>query len=134
VIFFIVLGVYLLVLGMKRGWLLIFSGACFAVSIFFGKMLAMFMLPVCLGVVVLTTSDQFPAKYRKIKFPPTLLFVVGFLVVMVPWFLIIYYPSAKNVSEWVYSMSVGLHGFPRGLHSVSDFIRSLFSLGGSHTS
>ncbi|MCK4428011.1 MAG: glycosyltransferase family 39 protein [candidate division Zixibacteria bacterium] len=130
VIFFIVLGVYLLVLGMKRGWLLIFSGACFACAIFFAKMLAMFILPVCLGVMVLSTSDQFPARYRKIKIPPTLLFVVGFLVVMVPWFLIIYYPSAKNISGWVYSMSVGLHGFPRGLHSVSDFIHSLFSFGG----
>ncbi|MGB7061950.1 MAG: glycosyltransferase family 39 protein, partial [Candidatus Zixiibacteriota bacterium] len=130
VIFFCVLGFYLLVSGMKRGWLLIPSGACFACAIVFAKMLAVFILPVCLGVMVLSTRDQFPAKLRRTRFPPVLLFVVGFLAVMLPWFLIIYYPSAGNVSGYIYSMSVGLHGSPRGLHSLSDFVCSLFSFGG----
>jgi len=130
VISLFVLGVYLFVLGMRKGWFLIPSGACFAGAIFFAKILATFMLPVCLGVLLLSTPAQFPAKYRRIKFPPTLLFVVGFLVVTVPWLIMIYYPSARNVSEWVYSVSVGQHGFPRGFQSLSDFIYSLFSFGG----
>ena len=130
VLFFVVLGIYLFILGLERGWFLIFSGACFASAIFFAKMLAMFMLPVCLGMLVLCAVDEFSPNQRKIKLLPALLFLVGFLVVMVTWFLIIYYPSAKNVSGWVSSMSVGLYGSPRAFHSLSDFIYSLFSFGG----
>ena len=129
VLFFVVLGIYLFILGLERGRFLIFSGACFASAIFFGKILALFMLPVCLGMLMLCAVDEFSPDKRKIKFLPIFLFAVGFLVVMVPWFLIIYYPSAKNISGWVYSMSVGLHGSPRGFHSLSDFIYSLFSFG-----
>ena len=129
VIFFIVLGIYLFVLGLKRGWFLIYSGACFAVSIFFGKMLAMFILPVCLGVVALSALDEFSAKHWKIKFSPMLFFTVGFLVVVLPWFFIIYSPSAKIVSEFVSAMSVGMYGSPQALRSISDFVYSLFSFG-----
>lgn len=129
VIFLIVLGIYLLVLGLKRGWFLIFSGACFAVSIFFGKMLAMFMLPVCLGVIVLSALDEFSANHRRIKFSPILFFAAGFLSVWFIWYFAIYSPSAENVSEFVSAMSVGMYGAPQALGSISDFVYSLFSFG-----
>jgi 4-amino-4-deoxy-L-arabinose transferase-like glycosyltransferase len=129
-LFFIVLGIYLLVLGLKRRWFLIFSGACFASSILFCKMLAIFILPVSLGVLILTAKDEFPSNERKInKWLPTLFFVGGLLLVTLPWFLIIYYPFSKTVAGFVSGMSVGMYGSPQAFRSVSDFIYSLFSLG-----
>ncbi|MGB7061945.1 MAG: tetratricopeptide repeat protein [Candidatus Zixiibacteriota bacterium] len=130
VIFFVVLGIYFLVLGLKRGWLLIPSGACFAVSIFFGKMLAMFILAACLGVVVLSALEKFSADHRKIKLSRILFFAAGSSSVALLWFFLIYSPFSENVSQFVSGMSVGLYGSPRGFGSVSDFIYSLFSFGG----
>jgi 4-amino-4-deoxy-L-arabinose transferase-like glycosyltransferase len=130
VVFFIALGIYFFVLGSKKGWLFIPSGACFAVSIFFGKMLAMFMLPVCLGVVVLSALEEFSANHRKIKLSRILLFAAGSSSVALLWFFLIYSPFSENVSQFVSGMSVGLYGSPRGLQSLSDFIYSLFSFGG----
>jgi len=98
VIFFIALGIYFFVLGMKKDWPLIPSGACFAVSIFFGKMLAMFILPVCLGVVVLSALGEFSAGYRKIKYSLILFFAAGSLSVVLLWFFLIYSPFSENVS------------------------------------
>ncbi len=129
VVLFIVLGIYFWVSGLKRGWILIFSGACFAVSIFFGKMLAMFMLPVCLGVIVMSGLDEFSANHRKIKFSPLLLFAAGFLVVWLFWFFVIYSPSREKVSEFVSAMSVGMYGSPQAFQSIPDFVYSLFSFG-----
>ena len=128
-IFFIVFGIYLFVLGLKRGWVLIFSGACFAASILFCKMLAMFILPVPLVVLILTAWDESSSKKRKIKLLPVLLFVVGLLVVALPWFFIIYYPFSKTVGGFVSGMSVGLYGSPQAFRSISDFVYSLFSFG-----
>jgi 4-amino-4-deoxy-L-arabinose transferase-like glycosyltransferase len=130
VIFFIALGIYFFVLGMKKDWPLIPSGACFAVSIFFGKMLAMFILPVCLGVVVLSALGEFSAGYRKIKYSLILFFAAGSLSVVLLWFFLIYSPFSENVSQFVSGMSVGLYGSPRGFESITDFIYSLFSFGG----
>jgi 4-amino-4-deoxy-L-arabinose transferase-like glycosyltransferase len=129
VIFFIVLGIYLLVLGLKKSWILAFSGACFAVSIFFGKMLAMFILPVCLGVVILSALDEFLPNHRRIKFSPILFFTAGFLSVLLSWFFIVYSPSAKTVSQFVSGMSVATYGSPQAFRSISDFVYSLFSFG-----
>ena len=128
-IFFIVLGIYIFVLGLKRGWFLIFSGACFAASILFCKMLVMFILPLPLVVLILTAWDEFSSKKRKIKLLPVLLFVGGLLVVALPWFLIIYYPFSKTVGGFVSGMSVGLYGSPQAFRSISDFVYSFFSFG-----
>ena len=130
VIFFIALGIYFFVLGSKRGWLFIPSGACFAVSIFFGKMLAMFMLPVCLGVLILSALDGSLGNHAKIKFSRLLSFGAGLSSVALLWVFLIYSPSSESVSHFVSGMSVGLYGFPRGFESISDFIYSLFSFGG----
>ena len=130
VIFFIALGTYFFVLGLKRGWFLIPSGVCFAVSIFFGKMLAMFTLPVSLGVVMLGALQESPANHPKIRFSPTLFFAAGLCSVVLLWFFLVYSPFGETVSEFVSGMSVGLYGSPRGFESPSDFIYSLFSFGG----
>jgi 4-amino-4-deoxy-L-arabinose transferase-like glycosyltransferase len=130
VIFFIVLGIYLLALGLDRSWFLIYSGACFAVSILFGKMLAVFILPACLGVLAVGALDEFSAGHRKVQFSPILFFAAGFLVVVLSWYFLIYSPSAETVSEFVSVMSVGMYGSPQALGSVSDFFYSLFSFGG----
>ena len=130
VIFFIALGIYFFVLGTEKGWLLVPSGACFAVSIFFGKMLAMFIVPVCLGAVVLSALGEFSANHRKIKYSLILFFTAGSLSVVLLWFFLIYSPFAETASGFVSGMSVGLYGSPRGFESLSDFIYSLFSFGG----
>lgn len=130
VLFFIVLGIYLLVLGLKRRWFLIFSGACFASAILFCKMLAIFILPVSLGVLIFTAGDEFSSNEGRInKWLPMLFFVGGLFLVTLPWFLIIYYPFSKTVAGFVSGMSVGLYGSPQAFRSISDFIYSLFSLG-----
>jgi 4-amino-4-deoxy-L-arabinose transferase-like glycosyltransferase len=129
VVFFLVLGIYLLILGWKRSWLLIFSGACFASAVFFGKVLAVFMLPVCLGVVVIGALDQFSSDHRKIKFSPLLFFAAGFLAVVLPWFFMIYSPSAASISGFVSGVSVEMYGSPRAFGSIFDFVQSVFSFG-----
>lgn len=130
VIFFIALGVYFFVLGMGKGWLLILSGACFAVSVFFGKMLTMFILPVSLAVVVLRALEKSPEKHPRIRFSPVLFFAAGSSCVALLWLFLIYSPFSQSVSQFVSGMSVGLYGSPRAFGSVSDFIYSLFSFGG----
>ena len=130
VIFFIALGIYFLVLGMKKGWLLILSGACFAVSVFFGKMLAMFILPVCLGVIVLSALEESPTNCARIKSSRILPFAAGLCSVSLLWFFLVYSPFSQSVSQFVSGMSVGLYGSPRGFESITDFIYSLFSVGG----
>ncbi len=130
VIFFIALGIYFFVLGFKRGWLLIPSGVCFAVSIFFGKMLAMFILLVCLGVVVFSALEKLSADHRKIKYSLILFFAAGSSSLALLWFFLIYSPFGETVSQYVSGMSVGLYGSPKGFESLSDFIYSLFSFGG----
>jgi hypothetical protein len=129
VIFFIALGIYLFVLGLKRGWFLILSGACFAASILFCKMLAIFILPVAGGVLILAYWDDFSSKERKIGLLSMLLFLAGLLVVALPWFIMIYYPFSKTVGGFVSGMSVELYGSPEALRSITDFIYSLFSFG-----
>jgi 4-amino-4-deoxy-L-arabinose transferase-like glycosyltransferase len=128
-LFFIVLGIYLLVWGLKRHGFLIFSGACFVTSVLFAKMLAMFILPIPLVILILTALDKSSPQDGKINWSPPLLFVVGLLVVALPWFLIIYYPFSKTVAGFVSGMSVGMYGSPQAFRSISDFIYSLFSLG-----
>jgi len=130
VIAFIVLGIYFFVLGMKKDWLLIPSGACFAVSVFFGKMSAMLILPACLAVVMLSALDKSPERGPKMKFSLILFFAAGFSSVVLPWFFLIYSPFSQSVSQFVSGMSVGLYGSPKGLESISDFVYSLFSFGG----
>jgi len=131
VIAFIVLGIYFFVLGMKKDWLLIPSGACFAVSVFFGKMSAMFILPVCLAVVMLSALEKSPERGPKMKFSLILFFAAGFSSVVLPWFFLIYSPFSQSVSQFVSGMSVGLYGSPKGFESISDFVYSLFSFGGA---
>ena len=129
-IFFIALGIYFFVLSARKGWLLILSGACFAVSVFFGKMLAMFALPVSLGVVMLGALRESPTDHPKIRFSPTLFFAAGLCSVALVWFFLVYFPFGETVSEFVSGMSVGLYGSPRAFESIPDFVYSLFSFGG----
>jgi tetratricopeptide (TPR) repeat protein len=129
-IFFIVLGIYFIVPGMKKVWLLIPSGACFAVSILFGKILAVLMLPACLGVLMLSPSEESTADGARTKLSRILFFTSGLSSVALLWFILIYFPFSESVSQHVSGMSVGLYGSPRALASISDFIYSVFSFGG----
>lgn len=131
VIFFTVLGIYLLILGSERSWLLVLSGASFATSVLFCKMLAMFILPVPLSVLILTAGNEVSSRKWRIRLQPALLFLVGLLVVTLLWFLMVYYPFSKTVGGFVSEMSVGLYGSPQAFHSISDFFYSLFSFGGA---
>ncbi len=129
-IFFIVLGIYFMVPGMKRVWLLIPSGGCLAVSILFGKILAVLMLPAYLGVLMLGPSDESTASGARTKLSRILFFTSGLSSVALLWFILIYSPFSESVSHHVSGMSVGLYGSPRGFGSISDLIYSVFSFGG----
>jgi 4-amino-4-deoxy-L-arabinose transferase-like glycosyltransferase len=129
VIFFFVLGTYFLVLGSKRGWLLVLSGVCLASSILFCKVSAWFIVPVCLGVLALTAGDHSSEQTGRKKWSGVVFFVLGLFVVTLLWFLAVCSGSLKTVYDFVFGMSVGMYGSPRALGSISDFIYSLFSFG-----
>ncbi len=129
-IFFIVLAIYFIMPGMKRLWLLIPSGGCLAVSILFGKILAVLMLPACLGALMLGPSDDSTASGARSKLSRILFFASGLSLVALLWFILIYSPFSESVSHHVSGMSVGLYGSPRAFASISDFIYSVFSFGG----
>jgi 4-amino-4-deoxy-L-arabinose transferase-like glycosyltransferase len=129
VIFFFALGTYFLVLGFKRTWLLIFSGACFASAILFCKVSAWFMVLVCFCVFVLPAVDHSSGQRENKKWSWMVFFMLGLSAAALPWFLIICSGSFKTVYDFVFGMSVGMYGSPQAFHSVSDFIYSLFSFG-----
>jgi hypothetical protein len=109
VVFFLALGIYLLILGLEKDCYLILS--------------------VGLGAVVFGALNRLPANHRKVRFLPVLFFTVGLLAVALPWFFMIYSPSAEQVSGFVSGVSVGMYGSPRAFGSISDFFHSLFSFG-----
>jgi 4-amino-4-deoxy-L-arabinose transferase-like glycosyltransferase len=128
-LFFIALGFYFLILGLEKNFFLILSGASHACAFLFGKMLAAFILPVGLGVLVLVAFENFSKKRKKIKLFPLILFSIGILGAVLPWYLIIYNPVPGDVKFYLKEMSTGLYGAPVALNSIKDFIYSVFSLG-----
>lgn len=128
-LFFIALGFYFFVLGFEKNFFLILSGASHACAIFFGKMLANFILPVCLGVLILLAIENLSKKGKKIRLSPAIFFLIGFLGVFLSWYLIIYYPVPGDVKSYLKEMSVGLYGAPVALDSIKDFISSIYSFG-----
>ena len=129
VIFFFALGTYFLVLGFKRTWLLIFSGACFASAILFCKVSAWFIVPVCLGVLILRGGHHPSEQSSRERWTGTGSFVLGLAVITLLWFLTICSGSLRTVYGFVFGMSVGMYGSPQAFHSISDFVYSLFSFG-----
>lgn len=128
-LFFIALGFYFLILGLEKNFFLILSGASHACAFLFGKMLAAFILPVGLGVLVLVAFEKISAERKKINLFPLIMFSIGLLGAVLPWYLIIYNPVPGDVKFYLKEMSTGLYGAPVALNSIKDFIYSLFSLG-----
>ena len=128
-LFFMALGFYFLILGLEKNFFLILSGASHACAFLFGKMLAAFILPVGLGVLILMACEDLYEKGKKIKPLPPILFLIGILGAVLPWYLIIYNPVPGDVKFYLKEMSTGLYGAPVALNSIKDFIYSIFSLG-----
>jgi hypothetical protein len=145
--FLLILGFYFLVSSFKKDLLLIPSGICFAVGIFFGKTMAAFILPACLAVLLLWMLEHYSSSDRsddrpftvnqfrvnpsghKINFNPLLLFGSGFLVVSVFWLFFSYLPAQKEVAGYLGEQALGLYGFPKAWQSVTGFITALFTFG-----
>ena len=100
-IFFSSIGFYFLALGSKKTVFLWLAGASYICSILFGKMLAVFILPACLAVLILISIKE-PQK----RILPILLFLGGALVVFLPWFFLVYNPARGNISAYLNEMSV----------------------------
>ncbi len=128
-LFLLTLGFYFLVSSFKRNLFLIPSGICFSAAIFFGKTMAAFILPACLGVLLLWMFQHRSSSERKIEITPLILFSVGFLVVTLFWLFFSYLPAKKEVAGYLGEQALGLYGFPVALQSVSAFISSLFTFG-----
>ncbi len=128
-IFLLVLGFYFMVSSFKKNLLLIPSGICFAAGIFFGKTMAAFILPACLGVLLLWTFEHFSSSNRKINFKPLVFFGSGFLVVFLFWMFFSYLPAKREVAGYFGEQALGLYGFPRALQSISGFVTALFTFG-----
>jgi tetratricopeptide (TPR) repeat protein len=127
--FLLTLGFYFLVSSFKKGLLLIPSGICFAAGIFFGKTMAAFILPACLGVLLLWMFERSSPEKKRIDFKPLLFFGAGFLVVTAFWMFFSYLPARREVAGYLGEQALGLYGFPRALQSIPGFIDSLFTFG-----
>ncbi|MCK4403799.1 MAG: glycosyltransferase family 39 protein [candidate division Zixibacteria bacterium] len=134
-LFLLVLGFYFMVSSFpmdpadKRNLLLIPSGICFAAGIFFGKTMAAFILPACLGVLLLWIFEHFSSSKRKMNFKPLIFFGSGFLLVLLFWLFFAYLPAKKEVAGYFGEQAFGLYGFPKALQSISGFVSSLFTFG-----
>jgi len=151
--FLLVLGFYFMVSSFpkdstgKYNLLLIPSGVCYATGIFFGKTMAAFILPACLGVLLLwmferysssppkadppsaeNRSDDRPSG-RKIDFKPLVFFGSGFLLITLFWLFFSYLPGKKEVAGYLGEQALGLYGFPKAFKSITGFIDALFTFG-----
>jgi 4-amino-4-deoxy-L-arabinose transferase-like glycosyltransferase len=128
-LFFIALGFYFFVLGLEKNIFLIFSGGAHACAFLFGKMLGLFILPVCLGILILMAFEDFSKQSKKVKLSPLAFFSIGFLGCYLPWYLLIYASVPSEVKLYLKDQSVGLYGAPMAFKSIKDFIYSLYSFG-----
>lgn len=127
--FLLVLGFYFMVSSFKKNLLLIPSGICFATGIFFGKIMAAFILFACLGVLLLWMFEHFSSSDHKINFKPLVFFGCGFIAITLFWLFFSYLPAKKEVASYLGEQALGLYGFPKALLSVSAFINSWFTFG-----
>jgi 4-amino-4-deoxy-L-arabinose transferase-like glycosyltransferase len=129
-VFFIVLGFYFLTFPTRKPLFWFLSGASLGISIFFGKMIALFLVPIFLGLVLLELwRDRSQKKLKKNLFP-SLSFLAGVLGVSLFWLFFSYLPATRQVAGYMSEITTGLYGKPQGLSSVSGFLSSLFSFGG----
>jgi len=128
-IFLLTLGFYFMVSSFGKNLLLIPSGICFAAGIFFGKTMAAFILPACLGVLLLWMFEQTSSSNRKINFKPLVFFGSGFLLVSLFWLFFAYLPAKTEVTGYFAEQALGLYGFPDALKSIPGFLSSLFTFG-----
>jgi 4-amino-4-deoxy-L-arabinose transferase-like glycosyltransferase len=127
--FLLTLGFYFLVSSFKRNLLLLPSGICFATGIFFGKTMAAFILPACLGFFLLWFFEQPSSESLWKRSQPFALFCAGFLLVLLFWMFFAYLPAKREVAGYFGEQALGLYGFPRAWQSVSGFVNSLFTFG-----
>jgi hypothetical protein len=128
-IFLLVLGFYFMVSSFGKNLLLIPSGICFAAGIFFGKTMTAFILPACLGVMLLWMFEQTSSSNRKMNFKPLVFFGSGFLLVSLFWLFFAYLPAKREVAGYFAEQALGLHGFPEAFKSIPGFLSSLFTFG-----
>ena len=129
-IFFIVLGFYFWTCQNRKPLFWFLSGASLGISIFFGKMIALFLVPIFFGLVLLELwRDRSQKKLKKNLFP-SLSFLGGVLGVSLFWLFFSYLPATRQVAGYMSEITTGLYGKPQGLSSVSGFLSSLFSFGG----
>ena len=129
-VFFIVLGFYFLTCQTRKPLFWFLAGASIAISILFGKMLALFMAPIFLGLVLFEAWDDRSQKNLKKRVFPSLSFLAGVLGVSLFWLFFSYLPATKQVAGYMSEITTGLYGKPQALGSVSDFLNFLFSFGG----
>jgi len=128
-LFLLVLGFYFMVSSFKKNLLLIPSGICFAAGIFFGKTMAAFILPACLGVLLLWMFEHSYSSIRKVNFKPLILFGSGFTAVFLFWLFFSYLPAKREVAGYLGEQALGLYGFPVALQSITGFASALFTFG-----
>ncbi len=128
-LFLLTLGFYFMVSSFTKNLLLIPSGICFATGIFFGKTMAAFILPACLGVLLLWIFEHFSSSKRKMNSKPLIFFGSGFLLVSVFWLFFSYLPAKREVAGYLGEQALGLYGFPIALQSIAGFVSSLFTFG-----
>jgi len=105
-------------------WVL--AGISLAVGLFFGKVIGViFLTPFAVYFLYLISSSE---KKKKVVIQP-LLFISGFITVLVFWYFFTYSPMQSQVSGYYDEQAVSLYGSPEGLKSFDSFIEKMVDFG-----
>ncbi len=105
-------------------WVL--AGVSLAVGIFFGKVIGViFLVPFAVYFLYLISSSD---NKKKVVLRP-LLFISGFLAVLVFWYFFTYSPMQSQVSGYYDEQAISLYGSPEGLKSFDSFVEKMVDFG-----
>lgn len=127
--FMAILSFTILIYG-RRYYALLLAGICLAGGIFFGKIIGLiYLFPFTCYAVYEYYHDYRPDLSKLIK--KYIFFIIGFLAVLVFWYLFSYRPAAASVTGYVEEQAFNLYGLPKAFTNLYKFIYNYVSFGAS---
>ncbi len=125
--FLAILSFTILIYG-KRFYAMLLAGIFLAGGIFFGKIIGLiYLFPFSCYAVYEYFCDFRPDLSRFIK--KYKFFVVGFLAVLIFWYLFSYRPAAASVSGYMQEQAFSLYGLPRAFTNFDKLVYNYVSFG-----
>lgn len=110
-----------------RHWLFLAgSGLACALASFYAKMIAVFMLGAFAALWILIYLHE--EEKRKETVQSAIRFYGGYLLGLVSWLLLVYFPVQRQISGYLSEQAVGLYGAPKAFDSIKDFVWQYISL------